>query len=87
MQIFGDAKDFCPNLPKLAWKVLCDFCLQIFSHKDHDDLFWCDLLKRGLYVFRKRWASFCEVKQRWAPFLPGFSEILPRFLRNPEFWG
>jgi len=32
-QIFGRAKDFCPMSPKLAQKVLCDFCQQIFSHK------------------------------------------------------
>ena len=32
-QIFGRAKDFCLKSPKLAKKVLCDFCQQIFSHK------------------------------------------------------
>ena len=33
-QIFGHAKDFSPKSPKLARKVLCDFCQQIFSHKE-----------------------------------------------------
>jgi len=35
-QIFGSAKDFCPNLPK---NFIVQFSLQIFFHKDHEDLF------------------------------------------------
>ena len=96
-QIFGGAKDFCPYFPKLAEKLLCDFYLQIFSHRDHEDLFWCDLQKKGfhLFFFCKRWEPFFDVKQRWEPFplrfleillrnleiLPRFSEILPKFWR------
>jgi len=38
-QIFGIAKDFCPNFPKLARKVFCAILPTIFSHKDHEDLF------------------------------------------------
>ena len=38
-QIFGGVEDFCSNFPKLARKVLYAFCPQIFSHKDHEDLF------------------------------------------------
>jgi len=31
---------FCPDFPKLARKFfLCNFCLKVFSHKDHEDLF------------------------------------------------
>jgi len=51
--------------------------------------------------FCKRWAPFFQlqtlgatIKQRWAPFLPGLLEILPRFLgilpgfsTNQNFWG
>jgi len=37
------------NMPE---KFLCDFCLQILSHNDHEDLFWYDLQKRGFsYIF------------------------------------
>jgi len=44
--------------------------------------------KKGLHVFFcKPWAPFFEVKQRWAPFLLGFSGILPRFSGNQNFWG
>ena len=30
-QIFGGAKDFCPNFSKLTQKVLCNFCRPFFS--------------------------------------------------------
>jgi len=44
--------------------------------------------KKGLHVFFcKPWAPFFEIKQRWVPFLPGFSGILPRFSANQNFWG
>jgi len=43
---------------------------------------------KGLNVFfYNRWAHFCEIKQRWVPFLLGFSEILPRLLTNQTFLG
>jgi len=38
-QFVGNAKDFCQNFPKFARKVFVQFCLQISSHKDHEDLF------------------------------------------------
>ena len=40
--------EFPPNLPG---KLLCDFCLQFFSHNDHEDLYWCDLQKTGFVCF------------------------------------
>jgi len=44
--------------------------------------------KKGLYVFFcTPWAPFFEIKRRWAPFLTGFSGILPRFSANQNFWG
>jgi len=34
----------------------------------------------GLHVFFcKRWAPFFEIKQRWTPFVPGFSRVLSIF--------
>jgi len=33
------------------------------------------------------WAPPCEVKQRWAPFLPGLSGLLLRYSANQNFWG
>jgi len=73
--MFENAKDFCLNFPKLARKVVCDFCLQSFSHKDHEDV----TSTKGLYLFYKLWAPFLEVKQRWAPFLSRFSAIFAQF--------
>jgi len=55
----------------------CNFCLQIFSHNDHEVLFLVWLPKKGLHVF------FCK---RWAPFMPELSGILPKFWKNfPRF--
>ena len=40
---------------------------------------------KGLHVFLcKPSAPLFEVKQRWAPFLPGFSGLLPRISANPN---
>jgi len=36
---FWKCEGFCPILPKLAEKFFVQLCLQIFSHKDHEDLF------------------------------------------------
>ena len=42
--------------------------------------------KNGLHVsFCKPWVPFFEVKQRWAPFIPGFSGIFLRFSANQNF--
>jgi len=72
-QIFGGAKDFCPNFPKLAQKVVVQLLPTVFvvwPPKNDLHLFFC-----------KPWAPFLEVKQRWAPFLLRFSGISPRYLR------
>jgi len=79
----------------LPEKFLCDFCLHIFSHKDHEDLIFDVASRKDLHVFIcKRWVPFFKVKQRWAPFLLGFSGILTRFLdilleflTNQNLWG
>jgi len=60
-KIFGGAKDFRPNLPKLPRKVFVQLCLQIFSRKRP---FFGVTSKKGLHVFFcKPWAPFFEVKQ------------------------
>jgi len=47
MGIFGVAKDFCPNFPKLSRKVFCvTFTYKIFPTK-MIKTFWCDLQKRS----------------------------------------
>ena len=73
---FWVCEGFFPEDPKLVRNVLCDFCQQIFSRKEP---FWCDLQKKDSCRFLQTLAPFFEVKQRWAPFFPGFSWILTRF--------
>jgi len=52
---------------------LFDFSLQIFPHKDHKDLFWCDVQKKRSCVFLWFWRI--EVKG-WAQFGPDFRQII-----------
>jgi len=85
---FLDCAVFLSEFPQTCPKVLCNFCLQIFSHKDHEDLFLVWPLRNSVFICfsEKPWASFFEVTQRWAPYLPRFSRILPRFFDNSN-WG
>jgi len=69
--MFGMQRIFARISPNLSEKLLCDFCLQMFSHKDHEDLLWCGLQNKGFHLF------FCK---RLEPFLLRFSEVLPRYL-------
>jgi len=43
--------------------------------------------KWSLLVFLQTLSGVFEAKQRWAPFLPRFSGILPKFSTNQNFWG
>ena len=94
-EIFGGAKDYCPNFPKLAQKFFVRLLLTNFLPETTSRPVFDVTPKKVLIVFFcKRWAPFFEVKQRWGPFLPGFSGILPRFPRilykfstNQNFWG
>jgi len=49
--ILEGAKILAQILPNLPEKFLCDFYLQIFSHKDHEDLVLVTSLKRFSFVF------------------------------------
>ena len=40
-------KIFARISPNFHEKFLCNFYLQMLSHEDHEDLFWCDLQKRS----------------------------------------
>jgi len=73
-----------PNLPE---KLFVQLLTAMILPQDHQDLFLVLNAKKDLHVFFcKPWAPFFEVKQRWVPFLPGFSGILPRFSANQNFW-
>jgi len=47
----GVRKIFARIFPNSPVKLLCDFFPQIFSHKDRDDHFWCDLQKKVFICF------------------------------------
>ena len=50
-QIFVVRTIFARISPNLPEKLLCNFCLQIYSHKDHEGLFWCDAQKMSSIIF------------------------------------
>jgi len=72
-QIFGGAKDFCQNLPKLARKVFVRLLPTNFLPQGLRRTFVAWRPKNGFVVI------FCK---RLAPFLPRFSGILPGFSTN-----
>ena len=81
-QNFGVRRIFArisPNLPK---KSLCGFCLQIVSYKDHElKTFFGVTSKKAFICFSANLErNFFEVKQHWAPSLPGLST-------NQNCWG
>jgi len=65
---FWGCEGFLPEFAQTSPISFGRLCLLIFS--DHEDLFLVWPPKKGLRVF------FCK---RWAPFLPGFLGISPRF--------
>ena len=66
-----------PNLPR---KFLCDFCLRVFSHKDHEDVFlvWPPK-KRFSCVFLQALGAIFERKQRWGHFSRSFRDFAQIF--------
>jgi len=81
-QIFGSAKNFCPNFPKLARKVLGDIACKFFPSKIMKTFFGMTS-KKGLHVFFCKntilWAPLYEIKQDWEPFCPDFERLCPDF--------
>ena len=77
----------CPNFPE---KLLCAFCPEIFSTKNMNNCFWCDLQNRSWLGFSANVGRhFCPDFQGFGPkfseVLPKFSGILPKFLTNQNF--
>jgi len=87
-QIFGVAKGFCPNFPKLPRNDFYAIFDYTFSPTKIMTTVFGVTSKKGLHVFFcKPWASFFEVKQRSAPFLRGCSGMLPNFQKIKTFGG
>ena len=73
-EMFWGAKDFCPPFPNLTKKLLCDFCQQIFSHKDVTS-------KKIVFIYFSTNVGPHFLKStNVAPILPGSSGVLPRYL-------
>ena len=85
---FWGCDGFLPEIPQTCPKrFLCNFYLQIFSRKDHEDLSGVTS-KKDLHVFlRKPWAPFFEVKQHWTPFYPDFQGFCLDFQQIKTFGG
>jgi len=77
--IFGGAKDFCPNFPKLArkfWPLFGKYLLM--------KTFFGMTSKKGLRVLLPTLgAIFARIFRK----LPRFSGIFPGFSPNQNFWG
>ena len=85
-QIFGVRRNFARISPNLLEKFFVQFCLESFSHKDHEHLFGCGLQKKAFMCFSANFG--CHVlKSNNAGCIPGFSGILLRFSANQNFWG
>jgi len=101
-QIFGGAKNFCPNFPKLARNNFGPLVVGIISH---DDCFRDDLQKKvfmfilhtsgtiSVHIFRE----FVQIFRYFAKVFTDFAQIsadfarifrdFPGFSTNQNFWG
>ena len=88
---FGGAKEFCPDSPKLAQKILKYFKINDVQKKAfhvNSGALWSPK-KSFSYQFGRH---YFQIKACWAPFfLSGsfrtFSKILRGFAPNQNFWG
>jgi len=87
-QNFGSAKDFCPNSPNLPEKSYVQFCLQTFTNKDHEDLFWCDLQKVVFMCFSANLGyHFLKSNNAGRLLYPDFQGFFSDFQKNQNIWG
>jgi len=95
-QIFGGAKDFCPNFSKLAQKLLCNFCrpFLVWPFKKWSSLVFLQTLGEnflklsnvGRHFYPNFQGFFLEI---WGFCLDfqGFCPNFRRFSTNQLFWG
>jgi len=96
-QFFGGVKDFCPNFLKLARKFVSQQLLRLFLEttrkKDIHVFFGEEKVKlRRISIVRlihhtMRAKVLKQLCPNFVRFCPGFSEVLPRFSTNQNFWG
>jgi len=74
---FWGCEGFLLEFPQTCPKVIVQLHLQIFSHKDHEDLF--------LVWPPKKRSSFVFLKNCWRQFCPDFQEFCPDFRQFKSF--
>jgi len=75
---FLGCEGFLPKFSRTCPKSFGWLCLQIFSIKDHEDLFWDDLQK-GLRVLLQTLGAILWNQTRLGAILPGFSDFAQIF--------
>ena len=77
-QIFGGAKDFCPNFPELSRKAFGQFFVRIFPPTTQimKTFLWDHLQKEAFMWLTTRWAPIFQNQTTWAPI---FSHIFRQF--------
>jgi len=81
-KFWGVRRIFARISPNLAETFLCNFCQQICSHKDYEDLFLVWPPKNVFVFFCKPWVSFFKSSNVGRHFYPDFQG----FLANQNFW-
>jgi len=95
---FWGTKDFCPNFPKLARKIvaplnLCEYFLmkpKVFMRFCTRWAPFCPAFSETLPRFQgilRRFQRFSRIFPRFPQIFPRFWGILPGFSSNQNFWG
>jgi len=86
-QILAVQKMFARISPNLPVNFLCNFSLQILSHKDHEDLFWCDLQKRSSCVFMQTLGAIFWSQATLGAIFLDFQGFFPDFHQIKAYGG
>ena len=88
-QLFGGAKDFCPNFPKLAWKVFCEtFTYKVAPIKIVKTFFWWDFqIKVFMCLFANVGRHFVKSNNVGCHICPDFQEFCSDFRQIKHFGG
>jgi len=86
---FWECEGFLPEFPQTCPKnFLGNFCPLIFSHNDHEDLFWCDLQKKVFMCFSVKLGCHCLMSNNIGRyFYPDFQGFCSDFQRISKTGG
>jgi len=91
-KFFGDAKDFCPNFPKLARKIVLQLLPTNFlPQRSWRPIFGVTSKKMVFICFCANGRHFCPdfqgILPRFSMISPKYLGITPGFSTNQNFWG